>query len=195
MTWQGLPPEVSSTFRVDNCNSLLAGISESNCHQLQCVQNMLAHVVSEKQGTTTSHVLRVLPRLPVCLRVSFKLATLVFKIWQTRIPEYLTPCPPAYIPSRTLRSSSQGLLATLQPWDSSLRANHSFIPPLPYETTCWQTSDKATPLKFQKAPQNIYLASPTTLWLVPSSAYEWLDDIWCREMKSSTWLIDVHYYC
>ena len=110
-----LPDDVAWTVvcsivgsRLDYCNSLLAGKSESNFHKLQCVR-----VVSGK--TRHDHitpVLRELRWLPVCSQVSFKLAMLVLKIRQTGILEYLTPCVPAYMPTRTLCSSSHCLLIT-----------------------------------------------------------------------------------
>ena len=177
---------------LDYCNSLLAGMSESNFHKLQCVENTLARVVSG--NTRRDHitpVLRELHWLPVRSRVSFKRATLAFNIRQTGMPEYLTPCVPAYVPSRTLRSSSQGLLATTATRlvTSSRWFSHSSA--LPCGTTCRQTSDNGITSKRSKGTsRHIDSASPTTLRLVPSGDYKWLDHIRRRGNISSSWFID-----
>ena len=67
--------------RLDYCNSVLYGMSQTNFDKLQRVQNTLARVVT---GTTRfdhiTPVLEGLHWLPIKSRVSFKLATLAFKL-------------------------------------------------------------------------------------------------------------------
>ena len=78
--------------RLDFCNSLLAGTSVSNLTRLQRVQNTLARVVAQK------------PRF--CHRISFKIATVTFRVLQSQQPSYLSSRIPRYVPARALRSSS-----------------------------------------------------------------------------------------
>ena len=67
--------------RLDFCNSLLAGISVSNMTRLQLVQNTLARVVAQKpRFCRITPVLSDLHWLPVCHRISFKIATITFKM-------------------------------------------------------------------------------------------------------------------
>ena len=65
--------------RLDFCNSLLAGTSDSNLTRLQRVQNTLARVVAQKpRFCHITPVLSDLHWLPVRHRISFKIATVTF---------------------------------------------------------------------------------------------------------------------
>ena len=93
--------------RLDYCNSLLAGTSVSNLARLQLVQNTLARVVTQKSRSChISHVLADLHWLPVRHRISFKIATITFKVLHFQQPSYLAALVPRYVPTRSLRSSS-----------------------------------------------------------------------------------------
>jgi predicted Rossmann fold nucleotide-binding protein DprA/Smf involved in DNA uptake len=97
--------------RIDYCNALLAGMSESNFNKLQLVQNTLARVVLKlRKSDHITPALKELHWLPVKHRVTFKLATLTFKTLQSGQPNYLRELVNIYEPPRTLRSSSQRLL-------------------------------------------------------------------------------------
>ena len=67
--------------RLDFCNSLLAGSSVSNLTRLQRVQNSLARVVAQKRWFChITPVLSDLHWLPVRHRISFKIATVTFRV-------------------------------------------------------------------------------------------------------------------
>ena len=127
-----LPDEIARTVacsivgsRLDYCNSLLAGTSKLNLLKLQRVQNTLARVTL-RQGKFThiTPALKQLHWLPIEHRISFKLATLTYKIKSTGQPIYLRELLSDYEPVRTLRSSSKRLL-TVNVADTVLAA-HGF---------------------------------------------------------------------
>ena len=91
--------------RLDFCNSLLAGTSVSNLTRLQL--NTLARVVAQKpRFCRIIPVLSDLHWLPVRHRISFKIATITFKVLQFQQPSYLASLIPKYVPTRALHSSS-----------------------------------------------------------------------------------------
>ena len=93
--------------RLDFCNSLLAGTSVSNLARLQCVQNTLARVVAQKpQFCHITPVLFDSHWLPVCHRISFKIARVTYRVLQFQQPSYLASLILRYAPAGTLCSSS-----------------------------------------------------------------------------------------
>ena len=73
--------------RLDFCNSLLAGTSVSSLTRLQRVQNTLARVVAQKPWFChITPVLSDLHWLPVRHRISFKIATVTFRVLQSQQP-------------------------------------------------------------------------------------------------------------
>jgi hypothetical protein len=115
-----MPDDVAKTVacgivgaRLDYCNSLYAGMSVSNFNKLQRVQNTLARVVLRLGRTARSTpALKELHWLPVKYRVTYKLASLTFKIKQSGQPGYLRELLPDYKPAHDyyLRSLSKNLL-------------------------------------------------------------------------------------
>ena len=92
--------------RLDYCNFLLAG-TFANLARLQLVQNTLARVVTQQSRSChISPVLADLHWLPVRHRISFKIATITFKVLHFQQPSYLATLVPRYAPARSLRSSS-----------------------------------------------------------------------------------------
>ena len=73
-------------FRLDFCNTLLAGISVSNLTRLQRFQNILARVVAQNPRLSRfCHIILVildLHWLPVRHRISFKVGTVTFRVLQ-----------------------------------------------------------------------------------------------------------------
>lgn len=96
--------------RLDYCNSLLFGTSQRNFDRLQRLQNNLARVVLQAPARASATDLRrELHWLPIVERVKFKIATLTFKA-KHGVPDYLGSLLTVYQPTRTLRSSDNGLL-------------------------------------------------------------------------------------
>ena len=97
--------------RLDYCNAILVGISEANLNKLQCVQNTLARVVKgTRHRDHISPVLADVHWLPIRARITYKTATLVFKIREVKQPMYLAELIEDYKPVRELRSTSRLLL-------------------------------------------------------------------------------------
>ena len=90
-------------------NHLSYAIMEESCNlaRLQRVQNTLARVVAQKPRFC--HItpdLSDLHWLPVRHRISFKIATVTYRVLQFQQPSYLASLIPRYVPARALRSSS-----------------------------------------------------------------------------------------
>ena len=97
--------------KLDFCNSLLYGLPNGSLKKLQHVQNAAARLVtfSRKQEHITP-ILCNLHWLPVEQRIVFKILLLTFKILNNQAPAYLCDLVDSYVPTRSLRSSSQNLL-------------------------------------------------------------------------------------
>ena len=86
--------------------------SSANFDQLQQTQNTLAHVVTwTLRGVHITPVLTRLHWLPVWVRLTFKVFTLIYKIHETRQQMYLWELVEVYKPTCTLCFSSANLLA------------------------------------------------------------------------------------
>ena len=86
--------------RLDFCNSLQAGTSVSNLTLLQRVQNTHARVVAQKpRFCHITPVLSDLHWLPVRHRISFKMATVTFRVLQSQQPSHLSSLIPRYVPA------------------------------------------------------------------------------------------------
>ena len=98
--------------RLDYCNSVLYGTSAKNIRKLQKVQNTLARVVTiRRRSEHITPILKHLHWLPIEHRITFKIATLTYKIRQSHEPGYLASILSEHEPSRNLRSAGKFLLA------------------------------------------------------------------------------------
>jgi len=76
--------------RLDYCNSLLSGVTDSLVQRLQAVQNAAARLVTgTRRCEHITPVLRQLHWLPVRQRIEFKMAVLVYKALNDLSPQYL----------------------------------------------------------------------------------------------------------
>ena len=92
--------------RLDYCNSVFCGMSESNVEKLETIQNKLAHVVCGGSRLRSSkEMLMTLHWLPVRSRIKYKLAVLTYKALNMGQPVYLHDELSIYEPVRALRSS------------------------------------------------------------------------------------------
>jgi Reverse transcriptase (RNA-dependent DNA polymerase) len=93
--------------RLDYCNSLLAGISQSNLNRLQNIQNRCLRII--KRLPFRCHITSELASmhwLPVRERIVYKLAVLTYVARTTNQPEYLAELLNAPAPIRSLRSGA-----------------------------------------------------------------------------------------
>ena len=81
--------------RLDYCNSLLHGITDTDFTKLQHVQNRLARVVTKSPPFTCSvPLLRSLHWLPVKFRRLFKISLFTYKTLHEKQLVIFTPCLP-----------------------------------------------------------------------------------------------------
>lgn len=99
------------TSRLDYCNSLYFGLSQSSLSRLQLVQNAAARLLTgTRKYESITPILFKLHWLPVKFRIDFKILLFVYKALNNLAPQYLTDLLCPYTPSRTLRSSDHCLL-------------------------------------------------------------------------------------
>ena len=101
----------SVTSRIDDCNSLLYGISDCNINRLQQIQNSAARIVTNTRKY--DHITPILQNLHwLLVRQRFHLKTLLitYKSINDIAPEYLCELVSIRNSFRKLRSSSQILL-------------------------------------------------------------------------------------
>jgi len=113
-------------YRLDYCNSLLYGMTDSLFQRLQSVQNTTARLITRTgRREHITLVLRELHWLPVRRRVDFKPATFMYKTLHGQIPRYLSgDCQLISDASRRLRSSDMFTFAV--PWTRTHLGDRSF---------------------------------------------------------------------
>ena len=114
--------------KLDYCNSLFYNLPDNSINRLQRVQNSLARAVipSCKRFHHITPTLTKLHWLPVKKRITFKIATITYKVLQNKQPSYLSDILQLYNPSRDLRSASKRLLATPTPIIKTALGRRSF---------------------------------------------------------------------
>jgi len=119
--------------RLDYSNAMLYGAPATTFDVLQRAQNNLARVVCQRGARTNAKpLLRSLHWLPVKQRVTYKMATLTFKVLSSSMPTYLHDLIRPAVPVRPLRSSDAPLLSTARTrtefarWAFSVAAPHTW---------------------------------------------------------------------
>jgi Reverse transcriptase (RNA-dependent DNA polymerase) len=100
--------------RLDYCNSLLVGCTQSDLDRLQHVQNKVVRII--KRLSPRAHVTAAraqLHWLPIRHRINYKLATLTFTALNTGQPDYLAELLVRRTDTRTLRSSADSTRLTV----------------------------------------------------------------------------------
>ena len=97
--------------RIDFCNSLLYGLSDTQISRLQRIQNSSARLVKRTPvRQPISPILQELHWLPVKQRIKYKILLLTFQCLSGTAPSYLQELIRLYTPARNLRSSSKSIL-------------------------------------------------------------------------------------
>lgn len=114
------------TTRLDYCNALYCGISQSSLARLQLVQNAAARLLTgSRKFDHVSPILSSLHWLPVRYRIDFKILLFVFKCLNGLAPRYLSDLLVRYAPTRSLRSTDQ-LLLVVPKTKHKLRGDRAF---------------------------------------------------------------------
>ena len=99
------------TSRLDYCNSLLNGLSQTHMLRLQCVQNTAARLICRiKKFEHISMSLQSLHWIPVVFRPRFKLLCIVFQALRGVGLLYLQELICPYHPTPSLHSQSKNLI-------------------------------------------------------------------------------------
>jgi hypothetical protein len=100
------------TSKLDYCNSLFFNLPSTSICRIQRIQNSLARVVvpNTKRSDHISPILRNLHWLPISQRITYKIASLTYKILHNEQPTYLYKLLKPYSPLVNLRSSNQRCL-------------------------------------------------------------------------------------
>ena len=113
----------SITLRLDYCNSVFAGLSQSTLEPLQRVQNAAARLVFDLcHRDHVSPYMMQLHWLPVRSRVQFKLCTLMHAIHNQRSPSYLSSDTVQTVATATTRCGLRSSATT----DYICRAAYTF---------------------------------------------------------------------
>ncbi len=97
--------------RLDYCNALYVGVSQSSLNCLQLVQNAAARLLTNtRKREHITPILYSLHWLPVSFRVDFKILLFVFKALNGLAPLYVTEMLAFHQPNRVLRSTNTILL-------------------------------------------------------------------------------------
>ena len=96
-------------LHLDYANAVVVGLPETDIHKLQCVQNMVAKLIfnKDKQDSATECFVKF-HWLPIRTKIHFKILTLTYKCLNGQAPEYLSDLLTVNETNgRCLRSSSQ----------------------------------------------------------------------------------------
>ena len=97
--------------RLDYCNSLFTCLDASTLGRLQMVQHAAARLLTRsKKSCHITPILASLHWLPIKFRIQFKVLVITYRALHGQAPAYICDLLRPYSPSRSLRSSDQGLL-------------------------------------------------------------------------------------
>ena len=159
--------------KLDYCNSLYSGISQSNLNKLQRIQNSLARVI--KNTSKYQHItptLKKLHWLPIKQRIDYKLCLLTYKTLTNQQPTYLYNS--LSFPSHSVSTRSSDSLVLSIPYVRSSLGKRAFChwsTTLEFTTSWYPKFELSTNFPFQA--QNIplqncipFLGSSPSPWTV-----------------------------
>ena len=111
--------------KLDYCNSLYSGISQSNLNKLQRIQNSLARVITDtSKYQHITPTLKKLHWLPIKQRIDYKLCLLTYKTLTNQQPTYLYNSLP--FPSHSVSTRSSDSLVLSIPYVRSSLGKRAF---------------------------------------------------------------------
>ncbi len=94
--------------RLDYCNALLAGLPANSIKLLQLIQNAAARLIfNEPKRTHVTPLFISLHWLPIAAHIKFKALMFAYRTTTGSAPLYLNSLLQTYVPSRSLRSTSE----------------------------------------------------------------------------------------
>ena len=128
--------------KLDYCNSLLVGISDSTLSKLQRVRNTAARILTN----TSCHdhiVLKELHWLPVYQRNNYNILVNTYKSLHGQCPQYIRELLTLYTPTRDLRSNN-ALTLVVPRTRTVIFGNTSFIHAAPRLSNALSSSLQST---------------------------------------------------
>ena len=102
--------------KLDNLNSILAGVPQTIVKKLQLIQNNAARLVKrKKRHDHVTPILQELHWLPVKMRIQYKICLLTHKALHGSAPEYISNMLTRHVPLRNLRSAHSNRLVIQVP--------------------------------------------------------------------------------
>ena len=144
--------------RLDYCNALLASCPSHLIDKLQKVQNCAATLVFRaKKRDHITPLLRKLHWLPIEARIKYKLSVLCHNFFSGTCPSYLSDLLSVYVPSRTLRSSSDSRTLCIQKTNTKMYGERAFTycAPRQWNTLLANIRHKQTTPSFKQALKSL----------------------------------------
>ena len=144
--------------RIDYCNSVLSGITDTDMGRLQRVQNCLARVITRAPRFSPSiPLLKSLHWLPIRARINFKLGVTVYKCLAMHQPPYLSALLLNRDSGRNLRSDSQRRLVIPKIRSKTGSRAFSICAPAYWNSLPFAVRDAKSLLSFKTLQKHIYL--------------------------------------
>ena len=137
--------------RLDYCNSLLSGLSNSTTRSIQLVENAAARLLTRmRRFDHITSILASLHWLPTTTRLDFEVLLLTYKALHGSAPSYLKDLIIHYSPSRPFRPWELAFFHN-QRWKINQQDRERLLIECPiYGIVCHLNQEKLIPLSYSK---------------------------------------------